>query len=88
MVMMVICSPEPRNHARHEHTNPASYVDLFSSSYEPSKCKRAESGVKRNIPGRCGNTLAVNGDPGWGDVGRHAGRTHEVSPLNPGGLTG
>ena len=31
----------------------------------------AESGVKRNIPGRCGNALAVNGDPGWGDVGRH-----------------
>src|SRR3954463_10048412 len=29
----------------------------------------AESGVKRNIPGRCGKALAVIGNPGWGDVG-------------------
>jgi SRSO17 transposase len=26
--------------------------------------ERAESGVKRNIPGRCGNALAANGNPG------------------------
>src|SRR5918912_129079 len=32
--------------------------------------KRAECGVKRNIPGRCGNALARNGNPGWGDGGR------------------
>jgi IS30 family transposase len=25
----------------------------------------ADSGVKRNIPGRCGNALAGNHDPGW-----------------------
>ena len=30
----------------------------------------AESGVKRNIPGRCGTALAEDGNPGWGDVGR------------------
>ena len=29
----------------------------------------AESGVKRNIPGRCGNALPVNRTPGWRDVG-------------------
>jgi hypothetical protein len=28
--------------------------------------------VKRNIPGRCGNALAMNGNSGWGDVGRDA----------------
>src|SRR3954470_19436693 len=33
---------------------------------------RAESDVKRNIPGRCGNALAVSGNPGWGDGGRDA----------------
>jgi hypothetical protein len=38
----------------------------------------AESGVKRNIPGRCGNALAGNHHPGWGDVGRNA------SGLGPG----
>jgi transposase, IS30 family len=32
----------------------------------------AESGVKRNIPGRCGNALARNGNAGWGDVGWEA----------------
>jgi hypothetical protein len=32
----------------------------------------AESGVKRNIPGRRGNAPAVNGNPGWRDVGRDA----------------
>ena len=32
----------------------------------------AESGARRNIPGRCGNALAVNGNPGWGDGGRDA----------------
>src|SRR4051794_30116189 len=36
------------------------------------KQERAESGVKRNIPGRCGKAPAVNGDPGWGDGGRDA----------------
>jgi hypothetical protein len=29
------------------------------------QAQQAESGVKRNIPGRCGNALAVNGNPGW-----------------------
>src|SRR4051794_2866376 len=33
---------------------------------------RAESGVKRNIPGPCGKALAVSGNPGWGDGGRDA----------------
>jgi hypothetical protein len=28
--------------------------------------------MKRNIPGRCGNALAGNHNPGWGDVGRDA----------------
>ena len=28
--------------------------------------------MKRNIPGRCGNALAGNQNPGWGDVGRDA----------------
>jgi hypothetical protein len=38
-----------------------------------SRCRpAAESGVKRNIPGRCGNALAEDGNPGWGDVGRDA----------------
>ena len=32
----------------------------------------AESGVKRNIPGRRGNALAGNQNPGWGDVRRDA----------------
>src|SRR4051812_47314075 len=30
---------------------------------------RAESGVKRNIPGPCGKALAGGGDSGWGDGG-------------------
>src|SRR5437764_14399275 len=34
--------------------------------------RAAESGVKRNIPGRCGNVLAGNGNLGWGDVRRDA----------------
>src|SRR5215218_11525487 len=32
----------------------------------------AESGVKRNIPGPCGKTLAENAKSGWSDVGRDA----------------
>src|SRR4051794_5024798 len=32
----------------------------------------AESDVKCNIPGRCGNALAANGNPGWRHVGRDA----------------
>jgi hypothetical protein len=41
MVMMVISSYEPRNPARHENMNPASYVNFFTTSYEPGKCERS-----------------------------------------------
>src|SRR5688500_14343504 len=34
--------------------------------------RSADSGVKRNILGRCGNALAENGNSGWRDVGRDA----------------
>jgi putative transposase len=38
----------------------------------PRPMSLAESGVRRNIPGPCGNALAANGNSGWGDVGRDA----------------
>ena len=41
----------------------------------------AEFGVRRNIPGRCGNALAVNGDSGWRDVGRDASALEERERL-------
>jgi transposase len=43
---------------------------LIENFFAKLKQYRAESGVKRNIPGRCGNALAEDGNPGWGDVGR------------------
>src|SRR5918993_5683204 len=41
----------------------------IACSMSLSKSLVAESGVKRNIPGRCGNALPVNRTPGWRDVG-------------------
>src|SRR5215208_6594405 len=46
----------------------ADFADLFPRLGQPG----AESGVRRNIPGRCGNAPAGNRNPGWGDVGRDA----------------
>src|SRR3954447_3791342 len=47
-------------------------VNLSTGCYGPAAPDRAESGVKRNIPGPCGKALAVNGDSGWRDGGRDA----------------
>src|SRR5687767_623443 len=43
----------------------------------------AESGVNRNIPGRCGSALAGNQNPGWGDVGRDASDVGGAGAASP-----
>jgi hypothetical protein len=55
-----------------ESLDPATTVSAVARRYGLHASQLAESGVRRNILGRCGNALAGDGNLGWGDGGRDA----------------